>query len=243
MCVWCGASQILLRGKINSRDFDKEWTKGRGHWSITEDVGDDDRDAELEDESSSERDSEREGTDQELPMVWDQKAMGWVDDMVVHGSDSGERSRRKNKKGGSNSTKKKKDIKADEEEEFMLVQSGTARNAMEIIVGNPEWSDYIIEADLRNVGGRYRTHAHPSLRPSLCLTMGGGGGLVRSWGHPGVIFHAQDVNNYEVIYFRPHSFHSGITPASRLLSVVGIPCSLRVSFPFSTLTCMARAVS
>jgi hypothetical protein len=29
-----------------------------------------------------------------------------------------------------------------------------------------------------------------------------------------VIFHAQDVNNYEVIYFRPHSFHSGITPAS-----------------------------
>jgi len=92
--------------------------------------------------------------------------------MVAHGSDSGERSRRKNKKGGSNSTKKKKkDIKADEEEEFMLVQSGTARNAMEIIVGNPEWSDYIIEADLRNVGGRYRTHAHPCLlRPSLCLT-------------------------------------------------------------------------
>ncbi len=66
MCV-CGASQILLRGKINGRDFDKEWTKGRGHWSITEDVGDDDRDAELEDESSSERDSEREGTDEELP--------------------------------------------------------------------------------------------------------------------------------------------------------------------------------
>ncbi len=97
--------------------------------------------------------------------------MHWVDGMVAHGSDSGERSRHKNKKRGSNSTKKKKDIKADEEEEFMLVQSGTARNAMEIIVGNPEWSDYIIEADLRNVGGRYRTHAHPCLlRPSLCLT-------------------------------------------------------------------------
>jgi hypothetical protein len=38
-----------------------------------------------------------------------------------------------------------------------------------------------------------------------------------------VIFHAQDVNNYEVIYFRPHSFHSGIPPASRVLSVVGNP--------------------
>jgi hypothetical protein len=58
----CLSLQILLCGKINTGDFDKEWTKGRGHWSIVKDVGDDDRGSELEDESSSERDSEREGT-------------------------------------------------------------------------------------------------------------------------------------------------------------------------------------
>lgn len=91
----------------------------------------------------------------------------------------------------------------------MLVQSGTARNAMEILIGDREWCDYTIEADLRNVGGRW---AFPFLVNVFIY------GLIyleiapaRAWGHPGVIFHAQDVNNYEVIYFRPHSFHSGTT--------------------------------
>jgi hypothetical protein len=103
----------------------------------------------------------------------DQKARRWADGVVARGSDSGERSRRKNKKGGNNNNiKKKKDVKADEEVEFMLVQSGTARNAMEIIVGNPEWSDYIIEADLRNVGGRYLTTPLQRFRPSLCSLRG-----------------------------------------------------------------------
>jgi hypothetical protein len=128
-------------------------------------------------------------------------------------ADSGERSRRKNNKKRS-----KKDVsKADREEvEFMIVQSGTARNAMEIIVGNPEWSDYIIEADLMNVGGRYAFFDVPLhlfiATPASTVTVAHHmhlSSLISSWGHPGVIFHAQDVNNYEVIYFRPHSFHSG----------------------------------
>jgi hypothetical protein len=53
--------QILLCGKINNKDFDKEWTKGRGQWSIAEHIDDADGDREFEEESSSERDSEREG--------------------------------------------------------------------------------------------------------------------------------------------------------------------------------------
>jgi hypothetical protein len=128
-------------------------------------------------------------------------------------TDSGERTRRTNKKGN------KKDSKSEKEEtEFMIVQSGTARNAMEIIVGNPEWSDYIIEADLRNIGNRYLIiiyYAYKISRISQILLYPTSPRNVysicgcRSWGHPGVIFHAQDVNNYEVIYFRPHSFHSG----------------------------------
>lgn len=98
-----------------------------------------------------------------------------------------------------------------EEREYLLFQSATARNAMEIIVGNPEWSDYIVEADLRNVGNRFITFPVFSLYLLMFACVS------RSWGHPGVIFHAQDVNNYEVIYFRPHSFHSGSIPCVKAM--------------------------
>ncbi len=94
----------------------------------------------------------------------------------------------------------------------VIAQHEAARRSFEIIIGDPSWCDYIVEADLKNVGNR-------------------------SWGHPGIIFHAQDVNNYEVIYFRPHSFHSGMHRTRLLLwskhvnffSWFGSPCFVFVT--------------
>jgi len=153
--------RLLLSNVIN-REHERAWTKGKGQWAIAE-VHDDNRVKETEEESPSDRDSENE--------------VGFLPGSSMCRPPSAAMRARQAGGGGQ----EKKPCRTD----FMLVQSGTARIAMEIIIGNPEWSDYIIEADLLNVGNR-------------------------SWGHPGVIFHAQDVNNYEVIYFRPHSFHSGV---------------------------------
>jgi len=61
----------------------------------------------------------------------------------------------------------------------MLVQSGTARIAMEIIIGNPEWSDYIIEADLLNVGNRFALPLRFICLGSVCIH----DALVRRYGN------------------------------------------------------------
>lgn len=50
---------------------------------------------------------------------------------------------------------------------------------LDIITGDPGWKDYSISVDMMNTSGW-------------------------AWGFPGVIFHARDISNYEVLFFRPH---------------------------------------